>query len=142
MFSDSHIPRETIQAYLETHYHVHGATPATLKIGEFNAALAAIHEAKRVNSSAFVTAFNPFSQALDDAANANRQDALARELEQRGLTYIDGIGLHPSNAWPGEASFLVLDISLEDAKALGVQQGQNAIIWCDSDAVPRLILLR
>ncbi|MEM5388606.1 DUF3293 domain-containing protein [Paraburkholderia phymatum] len=142
MFSNSQIPRATIQAYLETHYRVHGSMPATLKIGEFNASLAAIHDAHGVRSSAFITACNPFSQLLDDAANTSRQLALARELSQRGLTFIDGVGEHPSNGWRGEPSFLVLRVSVEDAKAFGLQFGQNAVVWCGGDAVPQLVLLR
>lgn len=142
MFSASNIPRETIQAYLETHYRIHGDTPTTLMVGEVNPTLTALHEATRVECSAFITACNPFSQTYDDAPNATRQDALARELRQRGLTFIDGVGQHPSNNWPGEASFLVLGLSLEAAKTLGAQHGQNATIWTGADAVPQLILLR
>jgi hypothetical protein len=141
LFSDSDIPRETIQAYLETHYRIHGETPTTLMVGEANPTLAALHEAARVEHSAFITACNPFSQTYDDAPNATRQDALARELRQRGLTIIDGIGHHPSSEW-SEASFLVLGLSLEAAKTLGAQHGQNAIIWSGAEAVPQLILLR
>lgn len=143
MSSDSDIPRELIQAYLETHYHVHGNAPTTLKVGEPNPSLAALHEAAGVVCSAFITAWNPFSQqAASDAVNAGRQAVLARELAQRGLTFVDGTGQHPSNKWPGEASFLVLGLSLDAARALGTQHGQNAIIWSDADAVPQLILLR
>ncbi|AMV46907.1 DUF3293 domain-containing protein [Paraburkholderia caribensis] len=142
MFSKSQIPRATIQAYLETHYHVHGFSPTLLKIGEGNATLAAIHRLNGVEASAFVTACNPFSEPLDDAANAERQKILAVELTQRGLTFIEGVGQHPSNDWAGEASFLVLGVSVEEAKELGARFGQNAIVWAGSDAVPKLVLLR
>jgi Protein of unknown function (DUF3293) len=142
LFPESQIPRATIQAYLETHYHVHGSTPALLKIGEGNATLAEIHRLNGVESTAFVTACNPFSEPLDDAANAERQKTLAIELMQRGLTFIEGVGQHPSNDWAGEASFLVLGVSVEEAKELGVRFGQNAIVWAGSDAVPQLMLLR
>ncbi|WP_109476615.1 DUF3293 domain-containing protein [Paraburkholderia sp. C35] len=142
MFSDSAIPRETIQAYLETHYQVHGSTPTWLEIGQYNTTLAALHAAHRVTSSAFITACNPFSEPLDASSNAHRQKALAEDIGQLGARSIDGIGQHPSNAWPGEPSFLVLGLSLDKAKALGVKHGQNAIVFCGEDAVPRLILLR
>ena len=142
MFSESQIPRATIQAYLETHYQVHGFSPTLMKIGEGNATLAAIHRSNGVEASAFVTACNPFSEPLDDAANAERQKILAVELTQRGLTFIEGVGQHPSNDWAGEASFLVLGVSVEEAKELGARFGQNAIVWAGSDAVPKLVLLR
>jgi len=142
LFSDSDIPRETIQAYLETHYRVRGDTPTTLKVGETNPTLTALHEAHDAECSAFITACNPFSQSSSDDFNAARQRALADELKQLGFTFIDGIGQHPSNNWPGEASFLVLGLSLEAAKALGTRYGQNAIVWSGADATPQLVLLR
>ncbi|VVE46584.1 hypothetical protein PCE31106_04422 [Pandoraea cepalis] len=142
MFPDSDIPRETIQAYLETYYHVSGDTPTKLQVGQFNPTLAALHDAHQVATSAFITACNPFSQDLGAEANAARQATLAHELEQLGLTYINGIGQHASNDWPGEASFLVLGLTLDIAKSLGEKHGQNAIIWCASNAMPQLILLR
>ncbi|WP_213298013.1 DUF3293 domain-containing protein [Paraburkholderia sacchari] len=142
MFSDSDVPRDTIQAYLETHYNVSCDTPTTLQVGQFNQTLAAMHEASHVTGSAFITACNPFSQDIGPEANAARQVTLAGELKQHGLTFIEGIGQHPSNNWPGEASFLVLGASLDVAKALGEKHGQNAIIWCGANAVPQLILLR
>lgn len=142
LFSVTDIDRDTVQAYLETDYRVHGNTPATLKVGESCPTLASLHETHHVKCSAFITACNPFSQPYGDTANAERQTALARELEQRGLYRIEGTGQHPTNKWPGEASFLVLGLPLEEAKTLGTRLKQNAIIWSDFDSVPQLILLR
>ena len=140
--SDSQIDPSTIQAYLETEYCVHGDATAILQIGVACAELADLHQAHAVDCSAFITACNPFSKVLDDAANAERRTSLARELKRRRLCFIDGIGQHPSNQWPGEASFLVLGLRLEAAKKPGEQFEQNAIIWNGADAVPRLILLQ
>lgn len=142
MFSGSIIDSATIQAYLETDYHVRGDTPVTLKIGVANPTLAALHKAHGVECSAFITACNPFSQSLDPPANDERQTALARELKQRSLTFIEGVGQHPTSDWLGEPSFLVLGLSREAAKALGIRHEQNAIVWCGPDAVPELVLLR
>ena len=142
MFQNSAIFKRSIQAYLETSYHVSGATPLTLNIGVANACLAALHTSHSVESSAYVTACNPFSQAMDDSINEELQAVFARELQQQGLTYIKGIGQHPTNGWPGEQSFLVLGLSREDAKMLGARDEQNAIVWCDHDAKPELVVLR
>ena len=142
MFSDSVIDQGSIQAYVVTNYHVHGATPFALNIGVANAALVALHTSHSVKSSAYVTACNPFSQALDDSVNDARQAVLAGELQHRSLSYIEGIGQHPRNGWMGEPSFLVLGLSREAAKAIGNRHEQNAIVWCGPDAVPELVLLR
>ncbi|WP_244138807.1 DUF3293 domain-containing protein [Burkholderia sp. BCC1640] len=141
MTTTSNIDPATIQAYRETHYCVDGETPMTLLVGQQNDALTALHEAAGVESSAFVTAWNPYSRKCDDETNANRQKALADELTARSLRFLPGVGRHPSSEW-AEPSFLVLGISLEEAKAIGMQHEQNAIIWSGANAVPELVLLR
>ncbi|AOY98289.1 hypothetical protein BKK81_02525 [Cupriavidus sp. USMAHM13] len=141
------IDAATLQAYLETHYRVRGGMPFTMRIGERCEALAVLHASAGVRCSAFITAWNPYSQpdpdaAANAAANAVRQQALAQGLMRTGLRYIDGIGQHPSNGWAGEESLLVLGLAREAAEALGRHYGQNAIVWSGADAVPQLVLLR
>ena len=142
LFSDSVIDPATIQAYLETHYRVHGEEPFVLHIGQVSSDLLLLYERHEVVSAAFVTGCNPFSQKLCEAENRDRQSSLAEELTRRSLTFVKAMGQHPSNEWPGEESFLVLGLGLEAAKVLGERFGQNAIVWCGVDAVPQLIVLR
>jgi Protein of unknown function (DUF3293) len=139
---NSAIDPDTLRAYEETHYRVLGDAPTTLRIGHANPDLAKLHLAFSVDCSAFVTAANPFSTLTRATANAVRQAALVEQLGRMGLHFIEGIGKHPSGTWQGESSLLVLGITLSDAKQLGMQHEQNAIVWCDSDTVPQLILLR
>jgi hypothetical protein len=139
---ESIIDAGTVQAFRETEYKAHGDEPFTLRLGETCQALASEHKRHRVDCSAYITACNPFSQILDDKANVERHAALGREISQRRLTCIEGIGQHPSNQWPGEASYLIFGLTLEAAKALGTRLDQNAIVWSSTDAVPQLILLR
>ena len=140
--SDTTIDAATIQAYRETEYRVHGDEPFTLRIGEASPALEAMHKRHRVDSSAYITAYNPYSQTLDATVNAQRHAELGRELRQRSLVAIEGLGQHPSNRWPGEVSYLILGLTLEAAKVLGARHEQNAIVWSDADAAPQVILLR
>jgi hypothetical protein len=139
---ESIIDAGIVQAFRETEYRVHGDEPFTLRVGEASAALAAAQKRHRVDCSAYITACNPFSQILDEDANAERHAALGRELSQRSLASIEGVGQHPSNQWPGEASHLIFGLTLEAAKTLGNRLEQNAILWAGADAVPQLILLR
>lgn len=139
---ESIIDAGTVQAFRETEYRVHGDEPFILRVGETCSALAAAHKRHRVECSAHITACNPFSQILDDDANAERHAALGPEISQLSLSSIDGIGQHPSNQWPGEASLLIFGLTLEAAKAMGTRLEQNAIVWAGVDAVPQLIMLR
>jgi hypothetical protein len=140
--SDTTIDAATIQAYRETEYRVDGNQPFALWIGRDSAALAVIHTRHRVDCSAYLTACNPYSQPLDEATNARRHADLGQELRQRSLIAFEGVGQHPSNQWPGEASYLILGLTLEAAKVLGHRLEQNAIVWSGADAFPQLILLR
>jgi hypothetical protein len=138
----TNIDPATAQAYRETNYGVQATDPFVLRVGEACPELLAAHQQHRVDCSAYITACNPFSQACESEVNTERHAALGRELDQGGLTYLEGIGQHPSNQWPGEASYLIFGLPLDAAKALGSQLAQNAIVWTGADAVPQLILLR
>jgi hypothetical protein len=140
--TDSLVAPATVAAYRETEYRVGGQGGLVLRVGQRSRDLLAAHSSAGVDCSAFVTACNPHSAPLSAAANLERQAALAEELRRLGFAYREGIGQHPDNGWPGEPSFLVLGISLEDARALGERYGQNAIVWSGADAVPQLVMLR
>lgn len=142
MFSDSVIDPDTLQAYAETDYRVFGAAPFVLRVGVFSNELAALQAQLGVTCSAFVTAHNPCSRLLSSDENDARNAMLARMVAEFGLTCIAGIGQHPNNRWPGEASFLVPGATLDTAQDLGRHFEQNAIVWCAADAVPKLVLLR
>ena len=142
LLSASIIDSATVQAYRETEYRVFAEAGFTLRVGQASAELLFAHKRHKTHCSAFLTACNPLSQAFDAASNAERQAALAQELNNQGLVFESGIGQHPSNGWPGEESLLVYGLELEAAKALGTRFEQNALVWCGADAVPQLILLR
>lgn len=142
MFQNSAIDPDTIRAYLETNYVVRGESSLILRVGQACPELAAIHRSHRVDCSAFLTAFNPFSQPLDEQENDRRHELLVQELKLRSLSVFEGYGSHPDNGWPPEASVLVPGLSLEASKSLGARLEQNAIVWSGGDAVPQLILLR
>lgn len=142
MLSRSRIDQATIQAFLETEYHVFGDSPFTLRIGEPNSPLAAACKQRCAECSAYITACNPNSTLLDDTANAERHISLQRELIERNLPFIEGVGKHPSSDRPGEASFLIFGIELEDAKDMSRELRQDAFVWAGPDCVPQLILLK
>ncbi len=142
MLPDSVIPPATIQAYLETHYFVRGDHPFVLCIGQVSHEVLALYKRLRFDCAAFITGCNPFSHEVGELENQQRQSALAAELSRRSVTFIEGIGQHPSNNWPGEESFLVLGMDLEAAKKLGDHFEQNAIVWSGPDGVPQLVVLR
>lgn len=113
-----------------------------MKIDHACAQLLLLHRHHQVASSAFITAWNPYSNQLSQEQNNLRQEQLRKNMQNDGFIVYAGEGKHPSGNWEGEDSLLILGISLEEAKAEGVRWGQNAIVWSDADAIPQLMLLK
>ncbi|QEA12882.1 DUF3293 domain-containing protein [Comamonas flocculans] len=133
------ISPELRTAYLETEYRVGGDAPFVLRIGQASAQLRALHLRRRVRCSSFITAANPGSQLQDAATNAERQQALGTQLRRMGYAPLPGMGQHPSNGWPAEASWLVPGLGLGCVRQLAGQWGQTALIFSAEDATPRLV---
>lgn len=142
MNEKSKLEPNLISAYEVTNFHVKAEPAFTLNIGRLSEELKALFKQNNLSNAAFITAWNPYSKSLSEEENQARNDQLKNELIIRSLKFIDGFGQDPLGQWSGEDSFLVFGIDLEASKKLGIQFEQNAIVWSDIDAVPKLILLR
>ena len=136
------ISADLVQAYCETDFRVEAPEPFTLKVGRVSEALQGLYRLHGCHSAGYVTACNPYSEEATPEQNNAAQARLEEDLRLRSLTFLPGVGQHPSQQWPGEPSFLLLGLSREASKTLGQDWGQNAIVWCGADAVPELVLLR
>lgn len=132
------------RAFEETHYIVHHEPPFALRSGQHSPQLDNLLQDTGHGSAAFITAWNPMCQALTELENRTRHHAFLDQLRKSGLSWINGIGQHPSNNWPGEESVLVLGVSFEKACSLSRQQGQLAFLWgvakkqCDLIVTPEV----
>ena len=136
------ISQETIAAYEATHFRVLGEPTFVLKIGQPSAPLRQLYKEYGCTSATFITAWNPRSVRTSDANNTAAQTQLERDLTERSIPFIAGIGKDPAGQWPGEPSVLALGLSRDAAMAIGVRFQQNAIVWASIDANPQLVLLR
>lgn len=123
------IPPELQRAFEETHYNVYHQPPFTLRIGQHCPQLDALLQAQGNDCAAFITAWNPNCEMLDHAENDVRHHQLIKELNGRGLRFIEGTGQHPSSEWPGERSVLILGLELQAARQLSRNFGQLAFVW-------------
>lgn len=136
------IPRGLIMAYEATDFRVLEPQEFTLRVGQRSAELQSLYDDLGVTCAGYLTAWNPFSKEASDFENQNAQRQLLRKLSLEGFPALNALGLDPSGDWPGEESVFVPGISLDRAKVLGSEFGQNAIVWAGPDAVPQLVLLR
>lgn len=139
----SAIPKELIETYRTAIYRVD--TPQgviTFYIDQPSPELAALHRDRDVKSSAFITAYHPYSVPVAGDENEKAQQALLDELRVRGYQWLEGAGEDAKEAWPAEPSVLVLGISREEATRLAEQFRQNAYVFCDEAGKPHLVLAR
>jgi hypothetical protein len=133
------ISDEQAAAYLATEYNVF--TPKgrfTLRAFRRSSALHRLQLAFNVAGSAFLTAYNPYSELSDEAINRSYQDQLIAEVTDRWKVLF-GEGVDPQGRWRAEPSVLVLGISREEAIALGKKYRQNAILVADEEGSTMLL---
>jgi hypothetical protein len=138
----TNIPSDLIEAYRTTHFTVLEPRPLTLRVDHHSAELAELFKEMGVSSAGYLTAWNAYSAEASAADNEAAQLSLIRSLSLEGYPTLKALGVDPAGEWPGEESVFVPGLGLERAKSLGVEFGQNAIVWAGSDAVPQLVLLR
>ncbi|NQD37681.1 DUF3293 domain-containing protein [Permianibacter sp. IMCC34836] len=125
---------ELLQAYLDSHYRI--AMPGdacVLQIGKHSPAMDALLHAEHSTSAAFISACNPCSRQLPAAINRSRNAALEQLLLARKLRYFPGVGYSTPTmpAWPPEPGFLILTITRQQARQLGAQFDQHALLFVE-----------
>jgi Protein of unknown function (DUF3293) len=142
----SRIPARLIGAYRSAHYRAgSGVDAVVLRVDQRCQPLSRLFSASGQRRAVFITACNPSGMRQSPQQNRTASDRLRERLNQYVSgpdDIIEGMGFNPSEDWPGEESFLVLGLNLEVSRALGDEFQQNALLWADSDAIPRLVLLR
>ena len=136
------VSSETIGAYIRANYTVLSSKPFTFKIGKVSRPLLDLHQSHNCDSSAFVTAYNPLGVLTPKNRNIVAQKEFEAHLTKKKLIFIRGVGRDKIGSWPSEQSVLILGVKIEEAKMIGVDCRQNAIVWIDAEVKPKLILLR
>lgn len=133
---------QLIAHYTDAHYRISTPTESiTLRIDQYSQPLARLI-ASNQSRAAIISACNPYSELLSDEENVTAHKALGNLLTHHAYPAIESLNIDPAGIWPVEKSFFIPGIDINTAKSLGQQFSQNAIVWIDSDAIPRLILLR
>jgi len=87
------LDEQFIQAYRATDYRVHAKEPFSLRTGETCAASDAILDAHGVTTAAYLTTWNPYSEALSNAENSVAQSKLDAELVEVSVVVLSGEGV-------------------------------------------------
>lgn len=139
----SDIPAALIKTYRTAIYRIDAPDGiVTFYIDRYSPELVQIHHQAGVSTSAFITAYHPYSEPASQEGNEAAQQALLAELGARGYRWLGGAGEDAKGDWPAEPSVLVLGIPESEATELATQFRQNGYVFCDSNGVPRLVLTR
>jgi hypothetical protein len=130
-----------IDAYASTNYVVESKPNFTLRVGSQCKELARIYEKANVSTACLITAYNPFSVLFTPPHNVARQAELLNEIAAFKLKFVFGYGQSNDSEWK-EPSVLILGITYDQSMELAVKHEQNAFIWCDEQATPKLVLTR
>ncbi|MCE9633285.1 MAG: DUF3293 domain-containing protein [Methylophilales bacterium] len=143
-FGNSSPSRASTAAELEAAYHAttylirptSGKLP--LRIGEHSPELEKLLAKSNCEQWAFISAANPESKRLSEAANAKRHRQLLALLSELKLPYYTGDGVPDVPNWPIEPGFFICGITLEKALEIGKQLGQVAIVAGKRGTTPQL----
>jgi hypothetical protein len=132
------ISEALLKAYADAHYRIEvGAEVLMLGIGEPLGIHPPLPAVRRV---AIVTACNPFSEQLDPAENAKRQEVLVGLVEAVGLTWLPAAGVDPLGEWPSEPSLAVCDPTDAQLDRWMELFGQNAVVVAEHGGLAALRL--
>lgn len=136
------IAQSLIASYRDANYQINASPESlTLRIDQYSEPLALFLAASKLRFAAIVSAYNPRSRLSNEEDNSAAHEALRNLLQHHPHAVIEGLHTDPAGTWPVEKSFFIAGMDLDAAKLLGQQFNQNAMVWIDHDAIPRLILL-
>ena len=133
------VSAELTAAYTDCQYDVFSEEVISLRVGERNDGLERLLKQRGVQAAFLITACSPFSRverASSEVANA----ALQLDLERSGASLLPTIAAR-GTSWE-EQGFLALGLSEADARRVGDEYGQNAVLSVDCSGYVELVLLR
>lgn len=118
------------EAYRRTTYIVEAphVSPIAMRIGEMCGAIDQLLIDRGASHWAFVTAYNPRSTRLSDGENEARHRKLVRRVRALGREMLPGRGVGDDATWPAEISLFIFGMKPEEARALGREFEQNAVV--------------
>ena len=134
------IEESLIQAYKKTNYYVYyDSELIIINIGLKNQKLLKLFKDKKLTSASIITAYNPFSEIKTEEQNSLAQLKLKESIVDSNLSFINAMGKDAQHKWPNEASYFIEDITKIEAKKLGKEFNQNAIVWIGENIMPELV---
>ncbi|MBY0474071.1 MAG: DUF3293 domain-containing protein [Nitrosomonas sp.] len=137
------VAKSLTASYHNTHYQVGtGSDALVLRIDQHSKPLTKFLETFKQSFATIISAYNPCSRLVSNEMNLIAHELLRNYLNHHAYAMIESLNVDPFGKWPSEKSLFVPGLDLNTARSIGQQFNQNAIVWINSEAIPRLMLLR
>ena len=113
--------------------------PISFRIGRTSPRLDRLLERHAATRWAHITAWNPSSIPLPKRENERRQRGLLAALKRAGFTALEGDGADPKGRWTPEPTAFVLGLGVGEARRLGREYAQLAIVVGQRGKPARLV---
>lgn len=134
------LTEELYEAYRQTIYQV------TLPHGPFELRVDTRHprfdEAVRIHNArtwGFISAENPLSRKTEPDINEANHARLLQALAALGHLVFPAWGVPQGNDWTPEKSLCAFGIHADSLRTLGLQFGQNAVVWGETGHPARML---
>jgi len=129
---------DLVKAYYSTTYKTIAKPIFSITIGKFSKRLNNYLEKENITKWAFISAENPYSIALTEEENSKRNNRLEAILKKNSNIYCSGIGVPIDEKWQPEKSYLIFNLSIEQANEIAESFQQNAYVYGEIDNIPEL----
>jgi hypothetical protein len=130
-----------IEAYNATSYQTTEDPLLNVRIGESNKKLNSYLNKKNYNSWVFITASNPMSIVqLSDAINTQRNIKLKNQIINNAWPFLHGQGVPDKGNWRSEESFMIFNISKNEAIKLAKKFDQRAFVFGEINKTAELVM--
>ena len=128
------------ESYSNTSYLIDApGAPLAIRVGHRNDALDTLLVKFGEEEWAFITAYNPRSEQMPAEENIDRHSELVERVRALGLQSFPSRGVDDDGTWPTERGLLILGIDRDEARRLGAELAQNAILAGRRGGVPELV---
>lgn len=127
------LPPDLLAAYQKTLYWIRTSPNILLRVDSVSEEARKLLEAHDAENAVILTSDNPFSEIRSTEENAYYRDQLQQDVIQSQYPFFLTVSVDPTNQWPDEHGFLVIDLPLRETYYLLTKFDQWAAVWVEKN---------
>lgn len=127
------LPPDLLAAYQKTLYWIRTSPNILLRVDSVSEEARKLLEEHDAENAVILTSDNPFSEIRSTEENAFYRDRLQQDVIQSQHPFFLTVSVDPTNQWPDEHGFLVIDLPLRETHGLLRKFDQWAAVWVEKN---------